>query len=31
LTYKGKEFTIVTLEDAIKMKPEVALFSAGFI
>jgi aspartate-semialdehyde dehydrogenase len=29
LSYKGKEYTIVTLEDAIKMKPQIALFSAG--
>ena len=29
LTYKGKDFTVVTLEDALKMKPDVALFSAG--
>jgi aspartate-semialdehyde dehydrogenase len=29
LSYKGKKYTIVTLEDAIKMKPQIALFSAG--
>ena len=29
LAYKGKEYTVVTLEDAVKMKPDVALFSAG--
>jgi aspartate-semialdehyde dehydrogenase len=29
LSYKGKDFTVVTLEDAILMKPDVALFSAG--
>ena len=29
LAYKGKEYTVVTLEDALKMKPDVALFSAG--
>ncbi|WP_341220354.1 aspartate-semialdehyde dehydrogenase [Polaribacter atrinae] len=29
LTYKGKEYTIVTLADAVKMKPDIALFSAG--
>lgn len=29
LTYKGKEYTIVTLEDALKMTPDIALFSAG--
>ncbi|MBC8052066.1 MAG: aspartate-semialdehyde dehydrogenase [Sphingobacteriaceae bacterium] len=27
--FKGKKYTVVTVEDAIKMKPEVALFSAG--
>ena len=29
LSYKGKEFTIVTLEDAVNLKPDIALFSAG--
>lgn len=29
LTYKGKEFTIVTLEDAVEMNADIALFSAG--
>jgi aspartate-semialdehyde dehydrogenase len=29
LTYKGKEYTIVTLEGALKMTPDIALFSAG--
>ena len=29
LTYKGKEYTVVTLEDALKMTPDIALFSAG--
>ncbi|MEE9408798.1 MAG: aspartate-semialdehyde dehydrogenase [Polaribacter sp.] len=29
LSYKGKKYTIVTLEDAVKMKPNIALFSAG--
>ncbi|WP_405611085.1 aspartate-semialdehyde dehydrogenase [Polaribacter sp. Asnod1-A03] len=29
LSYKGKEYTIVTLADAVSMKPDVALFSAG--
>jgi aspartate-semialdehyde dehydrogenase len=29
LSYKGKEYTIVTLADALKMKPDIALFSAG--
>ena len=29
LQYKGNDYTVVTLEDAVKMKPDVALFSAG--
>ena len=29
LTYKGNDYTVVTLEDAVEMKPDVALFSAG--
>jgi aspartate-semialdehyde dehydrogenase len=29
LAYNGKEYTVVTLEDAIALKPDVALFSAG--
>lgn len=29
LEYLGKEYTIVTLEDAVKMNADVALFSAG--
>ncbi len=29
LTYKGKQYTIVTLADAVKMQPDIALFSAG--
>jgi aspartate-semialdehyde dehydrogenase len=29
LSYKGNEYTVVTLEDALKMKPDIALFSAG--
>ncbi|MCR9064093.1 MAG: aspartate-semialdehyde dehydrogenase [Cytophagales bacterium] len=29
VSYKGKEFTVVGYEDAIKMKPNVAIFSAG--
>ena len=29
LPFKGKEYTVVTLEDAIKMNADVALFSAG--
>ena len=29
LTYKGKEYTVVTLEKAVTMNPAIALFSAG--
>ncbi|MFT5258003.1 MAG: aspartate-semialdehyde dehydrogenase [Arenicella sp.] len=29
LAYKGKEYSVVTLEDALKMSPDIALFSAG--
>lgn len=29
ITYKNKEYTIVGLQDAVTMKPDVALFSAG--
>jgi aspartate-semialdehyde dehydrogenase len=29
LNYNGKEFTIVTLEEAVKIQPDIALFSAG--
>lgn len=29
IEYLGKEYTIVTLADAVKMAPDVALFSAG--
>jgi aspartate-semialdehyde dehydrogenase len=29
LAYKGKDYTVVTLEDAVLMKPDIALFSAG--
>ncbi len=29
LSYKGKDYTVVTLKDALKMKPDIALFSAG--
>jgi aspartate-semialdehyde dehydrogenase len=29
LSYKGNEYTVVTLEDALKMKPDIALFSVG--
>ena len=27
--FKGKQYTVVGFEDAIKMKPDVAIFSAG--
>lgn len=29
ITFKGKEYTIVTLEQAVALKPAIALFSAG--
>lgn len=29
ISFKGKQFPIVSMEDAIAMKPDVALFSAG--
>jgi aspartate-semialdehyde dehydrogenase len=29
VTYNGKEYTIVSLADAVAMKPDVAIFSAG--
>lgn len=29
IEFKGKKYTVVTIDDAIAMKPEVALFSAG--
>ena len=29
LSYKGKEYTVVTLEEAVTMNPNIALFSAG--
>ncbi|MBK6265522.1 aspartate-semialdehyde dehydrogenase [Marivirga sp. S37H4] len=29
MTFKGKEYTIITLEDALAEKPDLALFSAG--
>ncbi|MGB3464151.1 MAG: aspartate-semialdehyde dehydrogenase [Cyclobacteriaceae bacterium] len=28
-TFKGKEYTIISMEDAVKEKPDVAIFSAG--
>ncbi len=29
ISFKGKEYTVVTAEDAVAMKPDLALFSAG--
>jgi aspartate-semialdehyde dehydrogenase len=29
LSYNGKDYTVVTLEDAVALKPDLALFSAG--
>src|SRR6195952_3769892 len=29
ITYKGKQYKVVSVEDAIKQKPDVAIFSAG--
>ncbi len=29
VSYKGTEYTVVSFEDAIKLKPDVAIFSAG--
>jgi len=29
ILYKGTEYPIISVEDAVKMKPEVAIFSAG--
>src|SRR5947209_3189943 len=29
IVYKGKKFKVVSMDDAIAMKPEIALFSAG--
>ncbi|NOY48341.1 MAG: aspartate-semialdehyde dehydrogenase, partial [Chlorobi bacterium] len=29
IDYKGKPYKIVSLDDAVSMKPDVALFSAG--
>ncbi|MCC6516856.1 MAG: aspartate-semialdehyde dehydrogenase, partial [Chitinophagales bacterium] len=29
LAFKGKEYTVVTMQTAIDMKPDLALFSAG--
>jgi aspartate-semialdehyde dehydrogenase len=29
LNFKGKDYTVVTLQDAVRMSPEIAIFSAG--
>ena len=29
ISYKGKDFTIVSMQDAVNSKPDIALFSAG--
>ena len=29
ISFKGQEYSIVSLTDAVKMKPNIALFSAG--
>lgn len=29
ISYKGKEFTVVSMQDAVNQKPEIAIFSAG--
>ncbi len=29
IAFKGKEYTVVTLEQAIELKPDIAIFSAG--
>src|ERR1700722_4871453 len=29
VTFKGKNYKVITLEDAVKAKPDIALFSAG--
>ena len=29
VNYKGKEYSIVSMQDAVDMKPEIAIFSAG--
>ncbi|HEX9825773.1 MAG TPA: aspartate-semialdehyde dehydrogenase, partial [Flavobacteriaceae bacterium] len=29
ITFKNKEYAIVSLADAVNMKPQIALFSAG--
>jgi len=29
ITFEGKEYTVVTMEDALEMQPDIAIFSAG--
>ena len=29
MSFKGKEYTVITLEEAVQAKPDLALFSAG--
>lgn len=29
ITFKGKEYTVITMEEAVAKKPEIAIFSAG--
>lgn len=29
LTYKGKDYTVISMDDAISKKPDIAIFSAG--
>ena len=29
ISFKGKEYSVVSMQDAIDMKPEIVLFSAG--
>lgn len=29
ISFRGKEYSIITIDDAVKIKPSIALFSAG--
>ncbi|MDH5382584.1 MAG: aspartate-semialdehyde dehydrogenase, partial [Cyclobacteriaceae bacterium] len=29
ISYKGKEYTVIGMEEAVAQKPDIALFSAG--
>ena len=29
ITYEGKEYTVVTMDDAVALRPDIAIFSAG--